>query len=92
MFQLCYIAIMDTIGYLAGLLTLIGYLPQTIKTIRTKKTKDLSLLTFLIIGSSAVLWAIYGFSNHKPAIWVTNGVVAACSLIITVMKLRESPV
>lgn len=80
---------METVGYLAGLLTLIGYLPQTIKTIRTRETKDLSLLTFLIIGTSATLWTIYGFSNHKPAIWVTNAVVAACSLVITMIKLRK---
>jgi len=81
---------MDTIGYLAGLLTLIGYLPQTIKTIRTRQTEDLSLLTFLIIGTSAILWTIYGFSNQKPAIWVTNSVVAICSLVITIIKLRET--
>jgi MtN3 and saliva related transmembrane protein len=79
---------MDVIGYAAGILTLIGYLPQTIKTIRIRETKDLSLLTFLIIGTSGVLWTVYGLGNHKPAIWVTNGVVALCSLIITTIKLR----
>ncbi len=79
---------MDIIGYCAGLLTLIGYLPQTIKTIRTRETKALSLPTFLIIGTSAVLWTIYGLGMQKPAIWVTNGVVLVCSAIITVIKLR----
>jgi MtN3 and saliva related transmembrane protein len=75
------------VGYLAGLLTLIGYLPQTIKTIRTRKTRDLSLGTFLVIGASAVLWAIYGLAIKQPAIWVTNTVVAVCSIIITYLKL-----
>jgi len=78
---------MNVIGYLAGLLTLIGYLPQTIKTIRTRHTKDLSLPTFIIIGTSAVLWTVYGLGNSKPAIWVTNSIVALCSLIITAIKL-----
>jgi MtN3 and saliva related transmembrane protein len=81
---------MNLVGYLAGLLTLVGYLPQTVKTIRTRKTKDLSLLTFAIIGTSAILWTIYGLSNAKPAIWVTNGIVAACSLIITTLKICEN--
>ncbi|HET6924910.1 MAG TPA: SemiSWEET family transporter [Candidatus Saccharimonadales bacterium] len=80
---------MEIIGYLAGLLTLVGYLPQTIKTIRTRKTRDLSLPTFLIIGTSAVLWTVYGLHTHTPSIWVTNGVVTACSLIILVLKVRE---
>jgi len=80
---------MELIGVLAGTLTLVGYLPQTIKTIRTRRTKDLSLWTFLIIGSSALLWTIYGISTSTPAIWVTNGVVTICSLIIVYIKLSE---
>lgn len=81
---------MEFIGYVAGLFTLVGYLPQTFKTIKTRQTKDLSLWTFLIIGSSAVLWTVYGFGDSKPAIWITNSVVAACSLIIISIKLRHN--
>lgn len=80
---------MDMIGYIAGTLTLIGYLPQTIKTIKTRETKDLSLLTFVIIGVSAVLWTVYGLSSQQIAIWATNGVVSICSVIITVIKLNN---
>ncbi len=80
---------MNIIGYIAGLLTLLGYLPQTIKTIRTRHTKDLSMPTFFIIGSSAVLWTVYGLGNSKPEIWVTNGVVTVCSVIILTIKLKE---
>jgi MtN3 and saliva related transmembrane protein len=79
----------ELVGYCAGALTLIGYLPQTIKTIRTRKTRDLSLPTFTIIGTSAVLWTVYGLANAKPAIWVTNSVVAVCSLIIISLKLSK---
>jgi len=80
---------MEYVGYVAGLFTLIGYLPQTIKTIRTQKTKDLSLATFLIIGTSAVLWTIYGLGSNKPAIWITNGIVSICSITITYIKLNK---
>jgi MtN3 and saliva related transmembrane protein len=80
---------MKFIGYAAGLLTLIGYLPQTIKTIRSQKTKDLSLPTFLIIGIAALLWMSYGFYEHEPAIWITNAVVSICNLIIAFIKLRK---
>lgn len=79
----------DLVGYFAGALTLIGYLPQTIKTIRSRKTRDLSLPTFIIIGGSAVLWTIYGLANAKPAIWATNSVVSVCSVIIISLKLTN---
>ena len=80
---------MIIIAYLAGFFTLIGYLPQTIKTIRIGETKDLSIPTFLIIGASGVFWAIYGVSVHNPAIWATNSVVAICSLTISTLAIRQ---
>jgi MtN3 and saliva related transmembrane protein len=78
---------MEVVGYIAGFLTLVGYLPQAIKTIRTRRTKDLSLPTFLIIGISALLWTIYGAARDVPAIWITNAVVAVCSATILSIKL-----
>ncbi|MEK7152570.1 MAG: PQ-loop domain-containing transporter [Patescibacteria group bacterium] len=78
---------MEVIGYIAGLLTLVGYLPQTIKTIRTRRTKDLALATFIIIGLAALLWTVFGIANNMPAVWMTNMVVGICSTIIICIKL-----
>jgi MtN3 and saliva related transmembrane protein len=80
---------MHLIGYLAGTFTLIGFLPQTYKTIRTRNTKGLSLSTFFIVGAGAALWTAYGVGLHTPVIWVTNGIVATCCLIITMIKLSN---
>ena len=80
---------MELVGYIAGFLTLIGYLPQTIKTIRTRHTKGISLATFSIIGTSAFLWVVFGFSRSIPVIWVTNAVVCTCSLIIIYIKITN---
>jgi len=79
----------EAIGFTAGALSLIGYLPQTIKTIRTRKTRDLALATFLFVMLSAGIWIVYGFMQNAPSIWVTNSVVMVCCLIITVMKIRD---
>jgi MtN3 and saliva related transmembrane protein len=80
---------MEVIGYIAAAFTLVGYFPQTIKTIRTRETRDLSLSTFALIGSSAVFWTIYGIGKGAPAIWFTNSIIVACSLIITIIKIQE---
>ena len=50
----------DYIGYLAAILGTICWLPQTIKTWRTKETKDLSLWANLLILATVSLWLIYG--------------------------------
>lgn len=36
------------IGYLAGFFGIIAFIPQTIKTIKTKNTKEISLKTYII--------------------------------------------
>jgi len=80
---------METLGYIAGLVTLAGFMPQTLKTIRTRETGDLSLATFVLLDMSATLWVIYGLANAKPAIWLTNCVVGVCSLIVVILKIKH---
>ena len=80
---------MTVIGFLAGILTLFTYVPQAIKTIQTRKTRDLSLTTLLLLSVSAILWVAYGLGKHLPAVWVTNSIVALLGLIILSIKLKD---
>lgn len=80
---------MEALGYIAAFFSLIGFLPQTIKTIRTKQTRDLSLTSFGLIVVSTSLWCLYGLSIGSPAIWFTNGFIAVCSTMIVVIKIRN---
>ena len=50
----------ETIGFLAAILGTICWLPQTIKTWRTRETKDLSLSTNLLILATVTLLAAFG--------------------------------
>jgi len=80
---------MEIVGFIAGTLTLIGYLPQAIKTMRTRRTKDVSLLAFTLIFASALLWMIYGIARKAPEIYLANGVVVICTAVIVGIKLRN---
>jgi MtN3 and saliva related transmembrane protein len=80
----------ELLGFLAGALSLIGFFPQTIKTLRTRKTDDLSFSTFGLVATSALLWAVYGIVNQRPAIWVTNIIVATLNSIIVFIKLSNA--
>ncbi|ULT43778.1 SemiSWEET family transporter [Niabella defluvii] len=50
----------DVLGYIAGLLTTLTFLPQVIKTVKEKSAKDVALNMFLIAATNQVLWVIYG--------------------------------
>ena len=80
---------MEMVGLLAGLLTLLTYVPQAAKTIRSRKTRDLSLPTLILLSTSALLWVFYGIFKSLPAVWVTNAVVATLGLVIMSIKLKE---
>lgn len=48
------------LGYVAGVFTTFGSLPQIIQAVRTRSTKDLSYTSLIIIDVGVTLWAIYG--------------------------------
>ena len=48
------------IGFLAGALTTLAYLPQVFKAWKTKRTKDVSLGMFSILTIGILLWLVYG--------------------------------
>lgn len=82
----------DILGYSAGFITTLTFLPQVIKTWREKSAKDISLLMFLIAAINEVMWVAYG-ALLTPVNWViiiTNAVVLAMSCTMIFLKLRYS--
>ena len=76
------------IGLIAAFLTTFAYLPQSIKTIRTKHTKDLSLQTIIMLEFGLVAWLIYGLIISDIPIIAANTVSIIFMSIILYMKLK----
>ena len=80
----------DILGYSAGAITTLTFLPQVIKTWKMKSARDVSLLMFIIAAVNEVMWIAYG-ALLSPVNWViiiTNAIVLAMSLTMIVLKLR----
>jgi MtN3 and saliva related transmembrane protein len=60
------------IGNIAALLTTISFLPQAIKTIKTKDTGSLSFPMYLLFVTGVSLWLIYGMLNKQMPIILGN--------------------
>jgi MtN3 and saliva related transmembrane protein len=57
------------LGISAGILTTISFLPQVIKTWKSRSAKDLSLGMFSLFCLGVVLWLVYGILvNDIPVI------------------------
>jgi MtN3 and saliva related transmembrane protein len=81
-------SVADIIGYTAGAITSLTFLPQVIKTWKEKSAKDVSLLMFIIAAANEVLWIIYGVLLNNWVIIATNAVVLTMSLCMIWLKLR----
>ena len=76
------------IGFAAALCTTVAFVPQVVRTLRTRSTRDISLWMFLVMTAGVLLWLIYGLLVHDRPLVVANGITFVLSLTILVMKLR----
>ncbi|MBK7028586.1 MAG: hypothetical protein IPH45_05005 [Bacteroidales bacterium] len=72
----------EIIGITAGVLSCTTFLPQVIKTWKSKSIKDVSLSMFLIASFATTLWLIYGIQINSISIIFTNCIVLALSLVM----------
>ena len=78
----------DMIGYIAATLTTISFVPQVLKTWRSKHAADVSLWMYCIFTSGIVMWLIYGIWAHAWPVAAANAVTLILSGMILTMKLK----
>ncbi len=76
------------IGWLAIILTSIQFIPQVIKSLRTKELKDVSLGSFLLVVAAASTWILYGIQRNDFVIITANVLVLTSALIISLLKIK----
>ena len=76
------------LGYLAGFLTVGSFLPQVIRTWRSRQTGDLSLAMFALLGAASSLWIVYGVITSDWPVILTNTGMVAMNGALAVAKLR----
>ena len=80
----------DIFGYLAAILTTAAFLPQLIKTLKTKKADDVSLTTLIMFIIGVLFWIIYGFKISSTPILVANLITLTLNLFILIAKIYFS--
>lgn len=76
------------LGLVAGTFTTAAFVPQVIKTWRSKSTRDISLGMFAVFSAGLVLWLVYGVLISAWPIVVANAITLVLSLTILYFKLR----
>ena len=77
-------------GYFAAVLTTLAFLPQLIKTLKTKKAEDVSLITLIMFITGLLSWIIYGYKIESTPILVANIITFVLNLLILIFKISFS--
>jgi MtN3 and saliva related transmembrane protein len=78
----------ELIGIAAGVLTTLCWLPQVLGILRSKSTKDISLIAQCAFTAGVFLWLVYGLALGRPALIFANGITFALAVAILFLKLR----
>ncbi|MDD4136943.1 MAG: SemiSWEET transporter [Methanoregula sp.] len=82
---------MDTIviiGYIAGALTTLSFVPQVIKAWKLRETRDLSLAMLFLFAAGVLLWTFYGFWTGSMPIIAANMITFVLILVLLFLKFR----
>lgn len=76
------------VGLMAGTLTTIAFLPQLVKTWKSKSAKDVSFGMLSIFGAGVVVWIGYGVLISALPVILANVVTLLLISAILVMKIK----
>jgi len=76
------------IGLLAATCTTGSFLPQVIRAWRTRSTRDVSALMFVLLVTGNALWLLYGALIGDLPLVVANLITITLVGIILALKLR----
>lgn len=77
-------------GWIASITMILGYLPQAIRTIRTRETDSIALPTFLMMAIGGICFMLQGVLHQPDILWAlffTNLVTTTCSCIVFGIKV-----
>jgi len=78
----------EAVGYLAAILTTVAFVPQVVKTWKTKSAGDLSTGMLVMFTAGVALWLVYGVLLRSLPIIAANIVTLGLSAVLVGLRLR----
>ena len=80
---------LEWLGFLAATLTTVAFVPQAVKTLRTRDTSGISLGMYAVFTVGIACWFGYGlFLGSWPMI-LSNAITFVLAAVILGLKLRH---
>ena len=79
----------ELIGLAAAAMTTGSFLPQAVKTIRTRDTRAISLSMYMMMTIGIALWLGYRIAVGSLSLILANGFTLIQTVLILVLKYRH---
>lgn len=79
---------LEVLGYIAGSLTTLAFVPQVIQIYKSKSAKDVSLAMFLLFTIGVIMWLTYGLMTKSLPVVAANSVTLLLSIVILFFKYK----
>ena len=79
----------EWVGYAAATLTTVAFVPQAIKTLRTRDTRGISLVMYVVFTLGLCFWLAYGIVLGSWPMIFSNIITLVLALLILALKLRH---
>jgi MtN3 and saliva related transmembrane protein len=77
----------EIIGYAAAVLTTFAFVPQVVKSWRSRSAGDLSFVALIALTIGVFLWLIYGIALGSAPIIAANATTFVLTSALLVMKI-----
>jgi MtN3 and saliva related transmembrane protein len=77
------------LGLVAASLTTFAFMPQVLKIIATRETKDISLFMYLMLEAGISLWLVYGLLLWNLPLIFSNAASLTFTSIVLALKLKH---
>ena len=67
-------AFLEVLVIIFGTIMSLAYIPQALKIIKNKSSKNISLFTFIVLWIGVIIWLLYGLSISNLPVIIANAV------------------
>jgi MtN3 and saliva related transmembrane protein len=78
------------VGIFAGILTTGCWVPQVVKSLRSRKVEHFSWIYLVALTTGIGLWFTYGIIKGDAEIWLANGLSGLAVIVLLALKLHTS--
>ncbi|WP_156087625.1 SemiSWEET transporter [Lysobacter sp. Root667] len=80
---------LEWMGYVGATLTTLSFLPQAVKTIRSRDTRGISLGMYVVFTVGVGFWFGYGVALQSWPMIVSNAITFVLATTILGLKLKH---